>query len=79
MTTIRIVGAGLTGAYIAYFLRQKQIPCEIYEKNESVGGIDRSFSQEGRRIDFFGSHIFHTSNEEVWKVVTKNCQIEPNG
>ncbi len=77
MTTIRIVGAGLTGASIAYFLRQKQIPCEIYEKNESMGGMCRSFLQEGRRIDFFGPHIFHTSNEEAWKVITENCQIEP--
>ena len=35
---VTIIGAGITGLSMAYYLKQKKIPFQIYEANKSIGG-----------------------------------------
>ncbi len=68
-----VVGAGFSGATIARKIAE--------ELNEQVIVIDRKPHLAGNAYDYcdkngimihqYGSHIFHTSNEEVWHFVTQ--------
>ncbi len=44
---IAIIGAGLTGLTLGYFLKKKGIPIKIYEKSNHIGGVIKSFNHEG--------------------------------
>ena len=59
-----IVGAGVTGLSLAALLAQKGIHCIIIEKEETVGGLARSFSYDGFTFDI-GPHRFHTERKDV--------------
>lgn len=63
---ITILGGGLAGLSIAYFLQchQEIHELNIIEKEEEVGGLCRSFSYDGRRVDI-GPHIFFSKNKET--------------
>ena len=62
--TVGIVGAGLAGLTAAYRLTQKNIPCDIYEASDRVGGRawSRSFAN-GQVYELGGEYIDsnHTS------------------
>ncbi len=67
-----VVGAGFSGATIAYLLAN--------ELNEKVVIIDKKKHIAGNCFDFrdennimihkYGSHIFHTNSEKVWKFLS---------
>lgn len=68
-----IVGAGFSGATlarkIAEELDQKVV---IIDQKSHIGGNSYDFRDEnGIMIHKYGSHIFHTNYEEVWKFVTR--------
>jgi len=44
---IAIIGAGITGLTAAFYLKKAGIPVTIFEKNDRVGGVMQSFSQDG--------------------------------
>jgi len=67
-----IVGAGLTGATIAALCPDKKIL--ILEKDE-VGGACRTENFGGIDVHKHGPHIFHTSNEHVWRFVNKYAEF----
>lgn len=64
-----IVGAGLAGATLAYFARQKGLRCLIIDKRPNIGGNLFCENTEGINVHKYGAHIFHTSDEEVWSLV----------
>ncbi len=51
MKKVAIIGAGLTGLSLAYFLKKKDIPFVIYEKSERTGGVIKSEKKEGFVIE----------------------------
>ncbi len=66
-----LVGAGLFNAVLAYRLLQEGKSVLVLEKRYHIGG--NCFTERVDNIDIhkYGAHIFHTSNEEVWKFVNK--------
>lgn len=66
-----IVGAGLFGATFAYMARQRGKRCLVIDKRPHLGG--NVYCEEVNRIIVhkYGPHIFHTSDEKVWKFVNR--------
>lgn len=69
-----IVGAGLTGSVLAERIANELgESVTVIEKRNHIGGNCWSeFDEEtGIEVHKYGSHIFHTSNEEVWKYISR--------
>jgi len=70
---IIVVGSGFFGSTIArLFVDKFSKPVLVIEKRNHVGGNAWSEIDKETRIEFhkYGSHLFHTSSERVWKFVT---------
>ncbi len=65
---VLIVGGGLTGCTLAYRLAQEGVCSTILERSPVPGGLIRSEHMQGVLYEPHGSHIFHTEDEEVWKL-----------
>jgi len=64
-----IVGAGLFGATFAWRAKQAGKKCLVIDRREHTGGNIYCEQIEGINVHRYGAHIFHTSNEKVWKFV----------
>jgi len=62
---IGILGGGLTGLSLGYFLKEKRIDFEILEKEEECGGLCRSHQEQGFTFDCSGGHILWSGNKEI--------------
>lgn len=71
-----IVGAGLFGSTFAYFARKRGKRCLVIDKRPHLGGNIYCEENEGINVHKYGTHIFHTSNKEVWNFV--NSIVEFN-
>lgn len=69
MTTNIVVGAGFSGAVIANLIAEKlnENVLVIDRKNHIAGNSYDYRDKNGIMIHKYGSHIFHTNNEKVWK------------
>ncbi|MCK4427078.1 MAG: NAD(P)-binding protein, partial [candidate division Zixibacteria bacterium] len=67
---IGILGAGLSGLSLAYFLQntKKISNIEILEKEEEVGGLCRSFNLNGIYHDI-GPHIIFSKDKKILEVM----------
>ncbi len=65
---ILIVGAGLTGCTLAYQFARAGLASTLLERSSVPGGLIRSEHMNGVLYEPHGSHIFHTEDEEVWKL-----------
>jgi UDP-galactopyranose mutase len=71
-----VVGSGMFGTVIAELIaRDKGRRVVVLEKRGCVGGNCHSANdpETGIECHSYGSHIFHTSNEDVWKYVNRFC------
>jgi UDP-galactopyranose mutase len=68
---VLIVGAGLTGCTLAHRLAQADVESVLLERESVPGGLIRSEHLEGVLYEPHGSHIFHTEDEEVWKLANE--------
>lgn len=68
---IGILGGGLSGISLAFFLQTNQRikSIEILEKNGMLGGLCRSFRKEGICYDI-GPHIIFSKDEEILDLMT---------
>jgi UDP-galactopyranose mutase len=66
-----IVGAGFYGAICAYELTRKGHKCLVLDKRSHIGGNCYTSNKDGINVHEYGPHIFHTSNEEVWKWINQ--------
>ena len=68
-----VIGCGFYGSVVAEQLAVAGFKVCIIEKRSHIGG--NSFSEidekTGIEVHKYGSHIFHTSNEEVWAYITR--------
>ena len=65
-----VVGSGLMGSmfsYLAYFLGAD---CLVIDKRPHLGGNLYCENVKGINVHKYGAHIFHTSNDDVWRIVT---------
>jgi UDP-galactopyranose mutase len=69
-----IIGAGFFGLTVAEnFAREFNLPTLVIEKRDHIGGNAYSYmdSNSGIEIHKYGSHLFHTSNADVWQYVNR--------
>jgi UDP-galactopyranose mutase len=69
-----VIGAGFFGATIAERIAtQLQLPVAVLERRRHVGGNAYSETDPATGIEVhkFGSHLFHTSSEEVWQYLQR--------
>lgn len=64
-----IVGSGLFGATVAHEMTKKGKRCLVVDKRNNIGGNVYTEEVEGINVHRYGAHIFHTSDEKVWKYV----------
>jgi UDP-galactopyranose mutase len=70
---IVIVGAGLFGSVIAEQASRDGLKVVVLESRNHIGGncYTEDDEQTGINIHKYGPHIFHTSNERVWKYINQ--------
>lgn len=66
-----IVGAGLFGSVFAHEATQRGKRCLVIDKRDHIGGNIYCEQIEGINVHKYGAHIFHTSNEAVWKYINQ--------
>ncbi|MCD8104058.1 MAG: UDP-galactopyranose mutase [Lachnospiraceae bacterium] len=66
-----VVGAGLFGAVFAREMTKAGKRCLVIDKRDHIGGNVYTEDVGGIQVHRYGAHIFHTSNETVWKYVNR--------
>ena len=66
-----IVGAGLFGSVFAHEANKRGKKCLVIDKRNHIGGNVYTESFEGINIHKYGPHIFHTSNDKIWKYINQ--------
>ena len=66
-----VVGAGLFGAVFAERMRAKGKKCLVVDRRNHIAGNAYTETVEGISVHTYGAHIFHTSDEEVWRYVNR--------
>jgi UDP-galactopyranose mutase len=66
-----IVGAGLYGSICAHELTKLGKKVLVIESRNHIGGNCHTENRDGINIHTYGPHVFHTSNEEVWKWINQ--------
>jgi UDP-galactopyranose mutase len=65
---VLVVGAGLTGCTVAHRLAAHDVQTVVYEAAHVPGGLIRSARLQGVLYEPHGTHVFHTDDEEVWRL-----------
>ncbi|AIF49380.1 UDP-galactopyranose/dTDP-fucopyranose mutase family protein [Dyella japonica] len=76
---IAIAGAGFSGAVITHQLSQAGYEIDVFDTRGHVAGnchTERD-ADTGVMVHVYGPHIFHTSNEEVWRYVNEFDEFMP--
>ncbi|MBR5376257.1 MAG: UDP-galactopyranose mutase [Lachnospiraceae bacterium] len=68
-----VVGAGLFGAVFAGEARKAGKRVLVLERRDHIAGNVYTEKAEGINIHRYGAHIFHTSNDRVWKYVNEHA------
>ena len=68
---ILLVGAGLFNAVLAHHFIKQGKSVLVLEKRNHVAGNCYTYNEHNIDVHKYGAHIFHTSNEEVWKFVNQ--------
>ena len=71
MSHVLIVGGGLTACTLAHRLAQEGVSSVLLEREDVPGGLIRSEHMGGVLYEPHGSHIFHTEDEEVWRLANR--------
>ena len=69
---IHIYGCGMSGVTAAILFKEQGHDVEIFEVRDHIAGncYDEK-NDDGCTVHKYGSHIFHTNNEEVWKFLNR--------
>ena len=66
-----IVGAGLFGASFARQATDAGKKCLLIERRNHIGGNCHTEEREGIHVHVYGPHIFHCSDETIWRFVNR--------
>ena len=79
MKKIAVIGAGFAGAVIARELAENGYKVDVFDERNHVAGNCHTQRDEetGIMLHVYGPHIFHTSNEDVWKYVNRFDEFMP--
>nr|WP_218917934.1 FAD-dependent oxidoreductase [Draconibacterium orientale] len=75
MYDILIVGAGPYGSTVAYEAKKRGLKCLVVEKRDHIGGNIYTKNINGINVHYYGAHIFHTSNKEIWNYVNQFAEF----
>jgi UDP-galactopyranose mutase len=70
-----IVGSGFFGSICAYELNKQGYKVCVIDNRNHIGGNCHTSNRDGINVHDYGPHIFHTSNEEVWKWINQFVQF----
>lgn len=70
-----IVGAGLYGSVFAHEAEKRGKKCLVIEKRDHIAGNVYTEEIEGIQVHKYGAHIFHTSNESIWRYVNQFAEF----
>ena len=70
-----IVGAGLFGSVCAHELKKRGYSVLIIDKRNHIGGNIYTEKKNNINVHVYGAHIFHTSNELVWKYISSFAEF----
>ena len=66
-----IVGAGFFGAICANELKKHGYEVLVIDNRSHIGGNCYTENRDNINVHIYGPHIFHTSNEDVWKWINQ--------
>jgi len=74
-----IVGAGFTGAVLAYELAKAGHNIQVFESRNHIAGncYSERDKQSGIMLHKYGPHIFHTDNEQTWNYINQFSEFMP--
>jgi oxygen-dependent protoporphyrinogen oxidase len=61
MKSVAIIGAGITGLTVAFYLKRQGMPVTVYEAGGRVGGVIQSIRKDGFLVEFGPNTILETS------------------
>jgi len=61
VSSVAIIGAGITGLTAAFYLKRQGIDVTVYESSDRVGGVIQSLRQDGYLAEFGPNTILETS------------------
>ena len=70
-----IVGSGFFGSICARELTDSGKKVCVIENRNHIGGNCYTSNRDGINVHDYGPHIFHTSNEEVWKWINQYVEF----
>ena len=70
-----IVGAGLFGSIFAYEANKRGKKCLVIDKRNHLAGNIYCEDVDGINVHKYGAHIFHTSDERVWKYINQFAEF----
>jgi len=70
-----IIGSGFFGSICAYELRRRNKKILVLESRNHIGGNCYTENRNNINLHIYGPHIFHTSNEKVWKWINQFVQF----
>jgi UDP-galactopyranose mutase len=65
-----VVGAGITGCTVAHWLAARGVGSVVLERSGAPGGLIRCERLDGVLYEQHGTHVFHTDDDEVWRLAT---------
>ncbi|HLP61105.1 MAG TPA: FAD-dependent oxidoreductase [Candidatus Deferrimicrobium sp.] len=74
MKKIAIVGGGMTGLSLAYYLALDGKPVTVFEKEKNAGGLAAAFALNNSFIDKYYRHIFPSHNELIHTIQNLGLQ-----
>jgi oxygen-dependent protoporphyrinogen oxidase len=74
MSSVAIIGGGITGLTTAFYLDRRGVPATVYEATERVGGAIRTVRQGGYLAEFGPNTILETSPKISQLVVDAGLQ-----
>ncbi len=66
---VGILGGGLTGLSLGYFLEKQTIDFEILERDSECGGLCKTVQKDGFTFDCSGGHVIFSRDEEVMNFI----------
>lgn len=70
-----IAGAGFFGAICAHELSKRGKKVLVVDSRGHIGGNCYTEEKDGINIHTYGPHVFHTSNEKVWKWISQFAEF----
>ena len=75
MYDLLIVGAGLYGSTIAFEAKKRRLKCLVIEKRDHVGGNIYTKKINDINVHYYGAHIFHTGNKQIWDYMNQFAEF----